>query len=132
GVELPREALWPAAPATAVLAGRGARPGAAAPAGRSAARGAASPAARAATPGRLDLAALARVLHLSAGVVRTSERADGRLYHFRAAGSAGGRFPLELYVAARAVHGLPDGVHWYDPIGHALRQVGPAPAGAAT
>src|SRR3954447_10848277 len=32
------------------------------------------------TAGALDLAALARVLHLSAGVVRVSERADGRRY----------------------------------------------------
>ena len=34
-------------------------------------------------------------------------------------GSAGGRFPYELYVAAAAC-GLADGVHWYDPVGHAL------------
>src|SRR5262249_29379462 len=36
----------------------------------------------------------------------------------------GGRFPLEVYVA------LPgDGVHWYDPVDHALVRIGPAPAG---
>ena len=34
-------------------------------------------------------------------------------------GSAGGRFPLEVYLSSRGVAGLPDGVHWYDPIGHA-------------
>ena len=84
------------------------------------------------TPGRLDLAALARLLHLSAGVVRTSARADGRFYHFRAAGSAGGRSPYEVYVAACGVPGLDDGVHWYDPVGHALRRVGPPPAGGVT
>ncbi|HEY7077064.1 MAG TPA: hypothetical protein VH418_16920 [Solirubrobacteraceae bacterium] len=80
---------------------------------------------------RLDLARLARLLHLSAGVVRLAERRDGRRY-FRAAGSAGGRFPYELYVAARDVDGLPDGVHWFDPLEHALVQVGPPPAGEAT
>jgi hypothetical protein len=69
---------------------------------------------------------LARILFLSAGVVRTSERADGRFYHFRAAGSAGGRFPLEVYVADET------GVHWYDPIAHALRTIGPPPNGDAT
>ena len=63
---------------------------------------------------------LARILFLSAGVVRTSERADGRFYHFRAAGSAGGRFPLEVYVADDT------GVHWYDPINHALKHDRPA------
>jgi hypothetical protein len=50
----------------------------------------------------------------------------------RAAGSAGGRFPLELYVSARGVDGLPDGVHWYDPVGHALLEVGPAAEGEGT
>ena len=79
----------------------------------------------------LDLPGLARLLHLSAGVVRVMERGDRR-WLFRAAGSAGGRFPLEVYVSARGVAGLPDGVHWYDPVGHALVQVGPPPAGEAS
>ena len=108
-LDLPRTWPSPGAPATAVLAGR-----------------------RAATAGRLDLAALARLLHLSAGVVRVAERADGRRYLFRAAGSAGGLFPLEVYVAARGVEGLPDGVHWFDPPNHALLQIGPPPEGDAT
>ena len=108
-VELP--ATWPSVPGPAieVLAGRhtlAARP--------------------------LNLEGLARVLHLSAGVVRVAVRRDGRRFLFRPAGSAGGLFPLELYVAAHGVRGLADGVHWYDPVDHALRQVGPAPSGEAT
>ncbi|BEL05556.1 hypothetical protein Q0Z83_037470 [Actinoplanes sichuanensis] len=76
----------------------------------------------------LDLPHLARLLHLSAGVVRTSKRSNGITHLFRAAGSAGGRFPLELYVIIPADHqGLPPGVHWYDPAGHALVRVAPAP-----
>jgi nitroreductase len=108
-VELPRS--WPAvaAPATAVLAGR-----------------------HAARPARVDVPALARLLHLSAGVVRVAERKDRPTLLLRAAGSAGGRFPLEVYVSARDVHGLEDGVHWYDPVGHALLQVGPPAGGDAT
>jgi SagB-type dehydrogenase family enzyme len=85
----------------------------------------------------LDLAGLARVLYLSAGVVRTTKTKSGE-HLFRAAGSAGGRFPLELYVAVPdAAPGerdgdggdgdVPPGVHWYDPVEHALVQVGPAP-----
>jgi hypothetical protein len=108
-VELP--ATWPpvAAPAIEVLAGRH------------------TPVAR-----PLDLPGLARILHLAAGVVRVAVRRDGRRFLFRPAGSAGGLFPLELYVAAHGVHGLTDGVHWYDPVDHALRQVGPPPGGEAT
>jgi SagB-type dehydrogenase family enzyme len=81
-------------------------------------------------PGELDLPQLARLLHLSAGVVRTSKRSNGVTHLFRAAGSAGGRFPLELYVLVPQGHpGLPAGVHWYDPAGHALVRVAPAPSG---
>src|SRR4051812_40108859 len=64
-VELPREWARDPTPATAVLAG--------------------APAA----PARLDLAGLARVLYLSAGVVRIGERPDKPANVFRAAGSAG-------------------------------------------
>jgi hypothetical protein len=86
------------------------------------------------SPGTLDLAQLARLLYLSAGVVRTMERPYG-IHPFRAAGSAGGRFPLELYVAVPAGGPLPEppggqvpaGVHWYDPWNHALVRVGPPP-----
>ncbi|GIE30498.1 hypothetical protein Ait01nite_035430 [Actinoplanes italicus] len=80
--------------------------------------------------GELDVPHLARLLHLSAGVVRTSKRSNGITHLFRAAGSAGGRFPLEVYVLVPSGHeGLPAGVHWYDPAGHALVRVGPAPSG---
>ncbi len=106
-LELPRELPDPGVPATAVLAGGTA-------------------------PARpLDAAQLGRVLFLGAGVVRTAER-DGRPILFRAAGSAGARFPLEVYASTRGVEGVPDGVHWYDAARHALVQVGPAAEGAAT
>jgi hypothetical protein len=78
----------------------------------------------------LDLSQLARLLHLSAGVVRTTER-PYTTWLFRASGSAGGRFPLELYVAIPEGNGVPAGVHWYDPREHALVQVGPPPRGEA-
>jgi hypothetical protein len=79
-------------------------------------------------PAPLDLPNLSRLLYLSAGVVRTMDR-DYGVHPFRAAGSAGGRFPLELYVAAPPGAALPAGVHWYDPMEHALVQVGPPPRG---
>jgi SagB-type dehydrogenase family enzyme len=105
--ELPRK--WPRdpTPATAVLA-------------------------RGANPQPLNLATLARVLYLSAGIVRIGERPNKPPNLFRAAGSAGGRFPLELYLSARGVDGLDDGIHWYDPLGHALRRIAPPAKGDAT
>lgn len=107
-VALPKD--WPAveSAATAVLAGR------------------------AQSPRPLDLASIARLLYLSAGVVRVTEREDRPTLLFRAAGSAGGRFPLELYLSARGLDGLPDGVHWYDPVEHALLQVAPPAHGGTT
>lgn len=81
---------------------------------------------------QLDLAGLSRVLFLSAGVVRTAQRESGTVL-YRAAGSAGNRFPLELYVSIPETDtpgsDLPAGVHWYDPLDHALVRIGPAPAG---
>jgi hypothetical protein len=77
-------------------------------------------------PDDLDLAQLSRLLHLSAGVVRTMVRPYAT-WLFRAAGSAGGRFPLELYVSVPDGHALPAGVHSYQPEAHALLQVGPPP-----
>jgi hypothetical protein len=104
-VLLPRELPSTSTPALGVLAGR------ADLAGR-----------------EIDLPHLSRLLHLSAGVVRTTERPWGT-FLFRAAGSAGGRFPLELYVAVPDGGPLPAGVHWYDPREHALVLIGPPPVG---
>ncbi|HEU4422260.1 MAG TPA: hypothetical protein VFR67_06925 [Pilimelia sp.] len=106
-VPLPRDLPDPGVPATAALAGHGV----------------------AAQP--LDAAQLGRVLFLGAGIVRVAER-DGLWMPFRASGSAGARFPLEVYASTRGVAGVPDGVHWYDAQEHALVRVGPAAGGDAT
>jgi hypothetical protein len=78
----------------------------------------------------LDLPQLSSLLHLCAGVVRTAKR-DWGTYLFRAAGSAGGRFPLEVYVAVPEGSLVPAGVYWYEPFEHALVQVGPPPRAGA-
>ena len=84
---------------------------------------------RAADAAAPDLAQLARLLHLSSGVVRTREWKGGTVL-FRAAGSAGARFPLEVYVVVpEGVRSLPPGVHAYRPVEHALLQVAPPPDG---
>ena len=79
-------------------------------------------------PADLDLPQLSRVFHLCAGVVRTTVRPYAT-WLFRAAGSAGGRFPLEVYVTVPEGAHLPAGVHWYDPLDHALVRIGPPPLG---
>jgi len=80
----------------------------------------------------LDLTHLARLLHLSAGIVRTETRPGRRVIPFRAAGSAGARFPQEVYVAVPdGTPDLPPGMHAYQPVEHALVQVAPAPRGEA-
>ncbi len=106
-VPLPRDLPSTAAPAVAVLAGTAD-----------------------VAPTALDLPHLSRLLHLSAGVVRTMVRPYAT-WLFRAAGSAGGRFPLELYVAVPHGSPVPAGVHWYDPHDHALVRVGPPPRAGA-
>jgi hypothetical protein len=106
-VPLPRDLPSSSAPALDVLAGTA----------RVASRG-------------LDVPHLSRILHLSAGIVRTSEWRRGT-WLFRAAGSAGGRFPLELYVVMPQGSRVPAGVHWYHPREHALVQVGPPPRASA-
>lgn len=84
-----------------------------------------------APPLRLDAAQLGRILFLGAGVVRTAVHRIGRVL-FRASGSAGARFPLEVYASIRDVDGAPDGVHWYDPVEHSLVQIGPPANGEST
>lgn len=101
-VELPAHPL----PAADVLSGR--RPAGAAP---------------------LDLAEVARLLFWTAGVVRYLERDDlPRTMYLHAAGSAGNLHPLDLYVVAVGVAGLPDGVWHHDPVRHRLERVGDGPA----
>ena len=104
-IPLPRDLPSASAPAVAVLAGTAE-----------------------VAPGTLDMPQLARVLHLSAGVVRTTVRPYAT-WLFRAAGSAGGRFPLELYVSIPEGFEVPAGVHCYDPQAHALVGIAPPTVG---
>jgi hypothetical protein len=59
------------------------------------------------------------------------QKSAGSGEYFRAVSSAGNRHPYEVYVCARAVDGLADGVWHYEPRGHALTLIGPPPAAGA-
>lgn len=79
----------------------------------------------------LTLHQLAWLLHWSAGVTRYREGGSGRPDWYRAAPSAGNRQPIEVYLNATGVAGLPDGMWHYSPHGHLLTRVG-RPVAAAT
>ena len=42
---------------------------------------------------------------------------------FKTAPSAGARYPLEIYLVAGSVKGLPPGVYWYVPEGHVIHRL---------
>jgi SagB-type dehydrogenase family enzyme len=69
----------------------------------------------------LPLEVLGRLLHASYGT--KGARDVGVLTYTRPAPSAGGKYPLEIYVATQQVEGLEDGIHHYDARAHELERV---------
>ncbi len=75
-------------------------------------------------PRAIRLEDLATMLGGAYGVTRRGENYD------RAAPSAGGLYPLEVYAVARAIDGLADGIYHYGVRGHSLEFVrGPCAPG---
>ncbi len=72
--------------------------------------------------GAVDLAGLARLLFLSAGVTRRIRHGAQELF-FRAAPSAGGLYPIEVYVVCADLPGLGAGVYHFEPLEFALRRL---------
>lgn len=69
--------------------------------------------------GLIDAACLGRLLLHTYGVTAVSQLPGATLL-LRAAPSAGGLYPAELYVATSGVAGVPDGIHAYQAREHAL------------
>jgi SagB-type dehydrogenase family enzyme len=69
----------------------------------------------------MPLATLGRLLHATHGI--KGQRDDGELFFTRPAPSAGGLYPIEIYVAIQFVEGLDDGIYHYDPQAHELELV---------
>jgi SagB-type dehydrogenase family enzyme len=67
-----------------------------------------------------DLAALARLLVLGAGVHQTKTFREGEVPYFRNYASAGALYPVEVYVGCADLPGLPAGVYHFDPQGPTL------------
>jgi SagB-type dehydrogenase family enzyme len=74
----------------------------------------------------LGLVELATLLHVAYGV-RARGRLGGLEFLERAVPSAGGLYPLELYVLAVTVESQVPGVYHYSPLLHALEQVAATP-----
>ncbi|KRT70247.1 MAG: hypothetical protein XU15_C0006G0149 [candidate division NC10 bacterium CSP1-5] len=71
----------------------------------------------------LETERVGRLLYASYGV-RGHRQVEGQWTYDRPSPSAGGLYPLELYVATQAVKGLPDGVYHYDARAHQLELMG--------
>ncbi len=70
--------------------------------------------------GPLDLAAVAQLLHYSAGLIRRSTLRSAGEVHYRAAASAGALYPIELYLVCGELPGLAAGVYHYGPATNSL------------
>ncbi|HET7045811.1 MAG TPA: SagB/ThcOx family dehydrogenase [Gaiellaceae bacterium] len=74
-------------------------------------------------PGRpLELEGVGTMLHAAYGVTHQldPDAPAGSSPSFRTVPSGGGLYPLELYVAALEVAGLPSGLYHFDPLRHVL------------
>jgi len=72
----------------------------------------------------LTLSEVSQLLWAAYGITKTFEGAPAFVRGgFRTAPSAGARFPLELYLAAFDVTGLPAGIYWYNSEKHELVRI---------
>jgi SagB-type dehydrogenase family enzyme len=69
-----------------------------------------------------DLHAIARILHLSAGITR-HRQGEGWEFHFRAAACTGALYHIELYLVCGDLPGLPAGVYHFGVHDVALRRL---------
>ncbi|MBU2552038.1 MAG: SagB family peptide dehydrogenase [Proteobacteria bacterium] len=98
-IDLPRDVTLPKAPAWGILKGDLKR-----------------------TSQPLDLPALARLLYMACGF--TAQVQHGlETFYYRSAPSAGALYPVEVYLAARDVPGLEDGLYHFTPADFALTRL---------
>ena len=71
----------------------------------------------------LDLSALARILYLSAGLIKKSTNPLAGEVQYRAAPSAGALYPVEVYLVCGDIPGLEAGVYHFSPRDFTLVQL---------
>jgi len=72
----------------------------------------------------LELAEVSQMLWAAYGITKTWEGMPGFVRGgLKTAPSAGALYPLDLYLVAGNVNGLPDGVYLYVPDGHVLHRI---------
>ena len=78
--------------------------------------------------GPITVTQLSTLLHAAYGVTDRceAELEPGRLVRLRTVPSGGALYPLELYVHAQAVAGLPSGLYHFDPSRHVLEAISAA------
>lgn len=74
-------------------------------------------------PTEMSLANASALLAASYGALATGRFGSQTPFLRRTVPSAGGLFPLEVYVFTQRVQGLEDGLYHYDVIAHSLRQL---------
>ena len=71
----------------------------------------------------LDLPGLARILYLSAGLIRKAVLPVAGEVHYRAAASAGALYPVEVYLVCGELPGLAAGVYHFAPAEFSLMRL---------
>lgn len=71
----------------------------------------------------IQLREAAKLLHFAYGVTGSAMAMDGKTQFFRAAPSGGALYPLEIYLWANHIEGLPQGIYKYDPIDNVLAEL---------
>src|SRR5262249_37877029 len=75
-------------------------------------------------PKTMPLAAVSALAAAAYGIVELARLDDGGNFFRRSVPSAGGLFPLELFVFLQRVEGLSDGLYHYEVRGHSLELLG--------
>ena len=78
-------------------------------------------------PREMALGTLSTLLGGAYGLTRLNKLDSGLRFHSRPVPSAGGLYPLELYVMTRRVAGASDGIHHFEAATHTLRHLQPFP-----